>query len=146
MFSAAAAYERFMGRWSRALAPLLVRFAGLHDGDVVLDVGSGTGALAAAIAAAAPSGHIIGVDRTMAYLALARTRHGGRQVRFAQADAQAVPFGPERFDRTLSLLTLNFVPDPALALREMSRVTRPGGLVAAAVWDYGDGMTMLRAF
>jgi SAM-dependent methyltransferase len=146
MFSAGDAYEPFMGRWSRELAPLLVEFAGVRDGDAVLDVGSGTGALTAAVIAAAPSSRVTGIDRAAPYIALARTRHPGSRVRFEVGDAQQLRFPDGSFDRTVSLLVLNFIPDRAKALDEMTRVTRPGGTVAAAVWDYGDGMQMLRVF
>ena len=147
MFSLGDAYEHFMGRWSRDLARRLVQFAGVHDNDDdVLDVGSGTGALSAAIAAAAPSSRIVGVDRSEPYILAARARHPSERVHFEVADAQHLPFADGRFDRAISLLTLNFVPDPAKALHEMIRVTRSGGTVAAAVWDYGDGMEMLRVF
>lgn len=146
MFSAADAYERFMGRWSRPLAPLLVRFAEVRDGDALLDIGSGTGALAGALAAAAPSSRIVGVDPAASYVAFAQSRHPGHLVRFEEGDAQQLGFPDASFDRTLSLLVLNFIPDRAKALSEMARVTRPGGVVAAAVWDYGKGMEMLRLF
>lgn len=146
MFSSGNAYDRFMGRWSRELAPLLVRFAGVRDGETVLDVGSGTGALAAAVAAAAPRSTILGVEISPSYVAFARARHAGPRIRFEEGDAQKLNLEDAAFDRTLSLLVLNFVPDPAKALREMVRVTRPGGVVTAAVWDYGEGMEMLRAF
>jgi SAM-dependent methyltransferase len=146
MFSAADAYERFMGRWSRAIAPLLVRFAGVRDGDVLLDIGSGTGALAEAMASAAPSSRIVGVDPSAAYVAFAQRRHPGTLVRFEEGDAQQLRFEDDSFDRALSLLVMNFIPDRARALAELSRVTRQGGTVAAAVWDYGRGMEMLRVF
>jgi SAM-dependent methyltransferase len=146
MFSAGAAYERFMGRWSRELAPRLVRFAGVRDGELILDIGSGTGALAAAVVAAAPSSRIIGVDPAAPYVAFAQARRLGDRVGFEVGDAQQLRFTGRRFDRTLSLLVLNFINDPAKALAEMIRVTRPGGTVAAAVWDYGGEMAMLRVF
>src|SRR5262245_34696030 len=139
MFSDGDAYERLMGRWSRALAPLLVKFADIRDGDVVLDVGSGTGALTAAIVMAAPSSSVIGVDPAAQYVDAARTRHSAKLVRFEVGDAQQLRFADRTFDRTLSLLVLNFIPNRAKALNEMIRVTRRGGTVAAAVWDYGQG-------
>ena len=146
IFSVGAAYERFMGRWSRELAPLLVTFAGIRDGDAVLDVGSGTGALTTALAARAPSSRIIGIDPAASYVAFARQRHPGERVRFEVGDAQQLRFADASFDRTVSLLVLNFIPDPAKALDEMVRVTRRGGVVSGAVWDYGRGMEMLRVF
>lgn len=146
MFSEGDAYERFMGRWSRALAPQLVTFAGVRDGDTVLDVGSGTGALTGAVAARAPSSRIIGIDPAASYVAFAGTRHPGDRIRFETGDAQQLRFADRSFDRTLSLLVINFIPDAAKALDEMVRVTRSGGTVSAAVWDYGEGMEMLRVF
>ena len=146
MFSVGDAYERFMGRWSREMAPLLVKFAGVRDGDRVLDVGSGTGSLAAAIARLAPSSRIIGIDPAKSYVAFAQTRHPGDRIRFEVGDAQLLRFADGSFDRTLSLLVLNFIPDRSKALGEMIRVTRRGGTVASAVWDYDDGMEMLRVF
>jgi SAM-dependent methyltransferase len=142
MFSESDGYERFMGRWSRRLAPLFVTFAGVTEGDRVLDVGSGTGALSAA-AAAVDSVQVTGIEPSAAFVAYAREHVDGR---FEVGDALALPFSDRAFDRTLSMLVLNFVPDPAAALQQMMRVTRRGGVVAAAVWDYGDGMQMLRTF
>ena len=142
MFSESDGYERFMGRWSRRLAPLFVTFAGVTEGDRVLDVGSGTGALSSA-AAAIESVRVTGIEPSAAYVRYAQKHADGR---FEVGDALALPFSDDAFDRTLSMLVLNFVLDPAAALQQMIRVTRPGGVVAAAVWDYGDGMQMLRTF
>jgi len=146
VFSEAQAYERFMGRWSRGLAPHFVRFAGVRDGDTVLDVGSGTGALTAAIATKAPSSRIVGLDPSAPYVALAQSQQGSALVRFEVGDAQQMRFDDAMFDRTLSLLVVNFIPDARKALREMKRVTKSKGTIAAAVWDYGEGMEMLRVF
>lgn len=138
-------YERFMGRWSRRLAPLFVGFASINEADRVLDVGCGTGALSVA-AAAIPFTHVTGVDRSSAYISRAENEPGGQRIRFEVGDAAALRFCDATFDRTLSLLMLNHLPDPAAGLREMIRVTRRGGTVAAAIWDYGHGMEMLRIF
>jgi SAM-dependent methyltransferase len=146
MFSESEAYEQFMGRWSRQLAVPFVAFAGVKAHDGVLDVGSGTGALAAAVLSATDSSRVIGVDPSPAYVQYARTRTSSDRATFEEGDGQQLRFSNGEFDKTLSLLVINFIPDSNKALSEMVRVTRPGGIVAAAVWDYGEGMEMLRVF
>lgn len=146
MFSDADAYEHFMGRWSRLLATELVGFAEITDGDAVLDVGSGTGALAFAVRDATKTASVTGIDPSPQYVARAARDAADARVRFQVAGAEQLPFPDASFDTTLSMLVLNFVPDPARAAAEMSRVTRAAGTVAAALWDYADGMEMLRAF
>jgi len=101
-----------MGRWSCELAPLLVKFAGVRNGDAVLDLGSGTGALTAAVAAVAPCGRVIGIDPAAPYVAFAQARHPGDSIRFEVGDAQQLRFLDGSFDRTLSLLVLNFIRIP----------------------------------
>lgn len=147
MFADAEAYERFMGRWNRSLAPLLIDFSGLSETGPVLNVGSGTGALASAIASQSPQRQVVGIDRSQQYVDYANSRnpHPDR-ARFEVGDAQTLRFPDSTFESSLSLLVFNFIPDAAQALREVSRVTKPGGCVSVAVWDYGDGMTTLRAF
>ena len=147
MFAQSHAYEPFMGRWSRRLAPLFVEFAGVQDGESVLDVGSGTGALAVRDPRGAAQGarHRRRSGAGLRRRRRASGRRGGASAS-SSATREALDFSDGTFDRAVSLLALNFVPDPAQALAEQIRVTRPGGLVAAAVWDYGDGMQMLRAF
>lgn len=146
MFTESEAYEQFMGRWSRKLAVPFVAFATVQSGDDVLDVGSGTGSLADVVLAATESGRVVGVDPSIAYVDYARTRTKSERVVFEEGDGQQLRFSTATFDKALSLLVINFIPDAAKAVGEMIRVTKPGGTVAAAVWDYGEGMEMLRVF
>jgi SAM-dependent methyltransferase len=147
MFADAEAYERFMGRWSRAVAPLLVDFTGAPDRGRFLDVGSGTGSLAFAVAERKVGTHVLGIDPSKEYVAYAISRNPfPDRVGFEVGDAQQLRFSDATFGASLSLLVFNFIPDPAKALLEVRRVTRPGGRISAAVWDYGSGMRMLRAF
>lgn len=145
MFSAGDGYERFMGRWSRLLAVEFVAFAGVQDGHRVLDVGTGTGALATALAKAGSRTQVVGIDPSEGFVAYAR-KSAGPRTSFETGDAQSLRFGDASFDASLALLVMNFVPDPTKAIGEMRRVTRPGGTVGACVWDYDDGMKMLRIF
>lgn len=108
-------------------------------------MGCGTGALAFA-AVKAGSVSVTGIDPSEAYVRHAQERAAGYPIRFEVGDAQMLPYRDATFDRTLSMLVLNFLAEPATALREMIRVTSPKGIVAAAVWDFGDGMRMLRTF
>jgi len=146
MFSQADAYERFMGRWSRQLAPALVEYSEVNDGGAVLDVGSGTGALAFAVRDATTATRVLGIDLSPEYVQYAAAKNRDARVRFEVGDAQTLRMSDAAFDRTISLLVLNFVPDRRQALAEMIRVTKPGGIVTTAVWDYGAGMEMLRVF
>jgi SAM-dependent methyltransferase len=143
MFSQGEDYERFMGRWSRQLARRFVQFAGLAGVTRVIDVGCGTGALAAAIAEVAPAAEIVGVDPSAAFVELARSQTRGR---FEVGDSQALAFDDASFDAACACLVLNFIPDQKVALAEMRRVVRPSGTVAAVVWDHAEGMTMLKTF
>jgi ubiquinone/menaquinone biosynthesis C-methylase UbiE len=134
------AYEQVMGRWSRRLAPLLIRFGGLADGDRVLDVGCGTGSLNFALPEAASVAAVVGIDQAEVYLASARSRAGDLRFSFRHADARALPFPDASFDRAYSMLVLQFIPDADRAVAEMCRVVRPGGCVTAAVWDSFGGL------
>jgi ubiquinone/menaquinone biosynthesis C-methylase UbiE len=146
MFAASAGYERFMGRWSRQLAPAYIAFAGVKNGDRVLDVGTGTGSLAATLEATMPASEIVGVDPSESFIAYAQRNAKSPRAHFEVGDAQALKFNDASFDDALALLVMNFVPDPRKAVAEMKRVTRPQGIVSACVWDYDRGMQMLRFF
>jgi SAM-dependent methyltransferase len=146
MFTQSEGYERFMGRWSRRLAAEYLAFAGVRNGDRVLDVGTGTGALARSVVARFPHTESVGIDRSDAFVAAARHDGDSDRLRFEAGDAQALSFPDGSFDHAMSLLVLNFIPDHREAASEMRRVTRSGGIVSACVWDYGAGMQMLRFF
>lgn len=152
MFGDPAAYERFMGRWSVLLAPAFLDAVGLDRSGPpsrVVDVGSGTGHLARAVAERWPGSEVVGVDPAAGFVEAARARAeaegNAHRVRFEPGEAGALPLDDGCVDAAVALLVLNFVPDPDRAMAEMCRVTGPGGVVAAAVWDYGRGMGMLRA-
>jgi ubiquinone/menaquinone biosynthesis C-methylase UbiE len=112
----------------------------------VLDVGTGTGALASALEATVTSGEIVGIDPSEGFLSYAKKNAKSGRVRFEVGDAQALKFKDASFDQTMALLVMNFIPDHNKAIGEMRRVTRPGGIVSACVWDYNAGMEMLRFF
>ena len=146
MFSKSVEYERFMGRWSRLLAPAHIAFAGVKDGDRVLDIGTGTGALAATLEATMTSSEIVGIDPSNGFLAYAKKNAKSERLRFEVGDAQALQYKDASFDKTMAQLVMNFIPDHDKAIREMRRVTRPHSVVSACVWDYNAGMEMLRFF
>ncbi len=140
------AYERFMGGWSRLVAPAFVAWLGLPGGLWWVDVGCGTGALTSAILAAAAPSRVLGVDRSSAFADAARARVADEHAAFAVGDAGALPVASAGADVVVSGLVLNFLPDIAGALRDQTRAVRPGGTVAAFVWDYAAGMQSLRLF
>jgi ubiquinone/menaquinone biosynthesis C-methylase UbiE len=139
-------YELQMGRWSRRLAPPFIDFAGLGGGGQVLDVGCGTGNLSFALARQPGIGSVRAIDVSPVYVEHARRMNGDARVEFQVGDACAIPFTDDAFDHTLSMLVLQFVPQPDLAVREMRRVTRPGGTVAAVTWDTRGGFVAYRLF
>lgn len=148
MFNArdADSYEQMMGRWSRRLAPLFIEHAGAAPGERLLEVGCGTGSLTFTLARTIAFAELTAIDYADVYVAAARAQNQDPRIRIEHGDAAALGFLDAHFDRALSLLVLHFVPDPAGAVAEMRRVTRPGGVVAAAVWDSGGGMTAQRMF
>ncbi len=139
-------YELQMGRWSRRLAPLFIRFAGTTGALQVLDVGCGTGNLAMCLANDSKIVSVRSLDLSATYVEYANRRNVDVRLGFQAGDAHALPFPDASFDHTLSMLVLQFLPQPDLAVREMRRVTRPGGTVAAATWDTRGGFVTLRMF
>jgi SAM-dependent methyltransferase len=140
----AEAYDRFMGVHSRQLAPQLVDLARLASGDRALDVGCGPGALTTELVTRLGAGSVAAVDPSESFVAAARTRHTGVDVR--RASAEALPYADRAFDAALAQLVVHFMADPVAGLREMARVTRPEGAVAACVWDHGGGQGPLGLF
>ncbi len=141
---AATAYDRFMGRYSHLLSPQLADLAGVRDGQRALDVGCGPGALIAELVSRLGAGAVVAVDPSEPFVAAARERHPGVQVR--RASAEDLPFPDRTFDVSLAQLVVHFMSDPAAGLAEMARVTRRGGVVAACVWDHGGGQGPLSGF
>lgn len=137
-------YELQMGRWSRRLAPKLIEFAGITGGKHILDVGCGTGSLSFALAANPAIVDVTGIDISPDYIAYATRHNTDPRVTFHTADACALPFADASFDHALSMLVLFFIPDANAAVREMRRVTRPGGTAAAALWDTRGGLVFSR--
>jgi SAM-dependent methyltransferase len=142
----AAEYERSMGRWSRRMAPGLIAFAELGAAREVLDVGCGTGSLLFTLAGNPDFTWIAGIDAAEVYVAAAREKSTDKRIDIRHGDASAMPYDTASFDAALSQLVLQFVPEPEKALAEMRRVVRPGGVVAAAVWNSYGGMPHQRMF
>lgn len=139
-------YEIQMGRWSSILAPRFIEFAGLASASRVLDVGCGTGNLSFCIARDPSVEAVVGVDFSNTYVDYARGRNRDPRIELHQGDACALAFADASFDHSLSMLVLQFIPQAELAVREMRRVTRPGGTVAAATWDTRGGFVAYRLF
>ncbi|MCA9910603.1 MAG: class I SAM-dependent methyltransferase [Anaerolineae bacterium] len=138
------AYEQFMGRWSADVAALFLDHLQPAADSAWLDVGCGTGALTRMIAARVQPRRLVGVDSSLDFARYARQRNQGAT--FITASATALPAADDTFDFVVSGLALNFFPQPEQALREGVRVAKPGGIVAAYVWDYAGKMEFLRYF
>jgi len=141
---AADAYDRFMGRYSRPLAPHLADLAGIEPGWHALDVGCGAGALTTELVRRLGSASVAAVDPSPSFVAAVGERFPAVDVR--QAQAEHLPFTPGTFDAALAQLVVHFMADPVAGLGEMARVTRRGGVVAACVWDHAGGGSPLSAF
>jgi SAM-dependent methyltransferase len=128
------AYDRYMGRYSKQLAPAFVDFAGVGAGQTALDVGCGPGALTTELVRRLGPDAVAAVDPSEPFIAAARARHPGVDVR--RSSAEDLPYPDAAFDATLAQLVVHFMTDPVAGLREMARVTRAEGVVAACVWDF----------
>lgn len=146
IFANGDAYERYVGRWSRPVASEFLSWLSLSPGLRWVDVGCGTGALIETLLGNAAPQRVTGVEPSEAFLALARARLTDPRVEFKLGDAQALPLAAAEADVLVSGLALNFVPDKQGALAEMIRVVRPGGTIAAYVWDYAGEMQLMRYF
>ena len=142
--TAADVYDRHVGRYADALAAAMSGFADVRAGMRALDVGCGPGALTAELAQRLGAASVAAVDPSEPFAELCRARVPGAEV--AVAAAERIPHPDGEFDAVLSQLVVNFLDDAEAGVREMARVTRSAGTVAACVWDYAQGMTMLRAF
>ena len=138
------AYDRFMGRYSMPLAPTFADLAAVDGGQRVLDVGCGPGALTAELAERVGPKAVAAVDPAGQFVAALRERHPGVEVQ--RAAAEQLPFDDGTFDATLAQLVVHFMAQPVTGLREMARVTRRDGVVAACVWDHAGGGGPLSVF
>lgn len=139
-------YERYVGRWSRPIAREFLKWLAVPAGSKWLDVGCGTGALSQTILAHADPVSIKSVDRSNEFVAYARSRTQDQRIQFEVADAQSLSPELGVFDAIVSGLVLNFIPEPDKALAAMKRVARKGAVVGAYVWDYAEGMQLMRHF
>lgn len=139
-------YEPYVGRWSRLVARRFVEWLGVAEGARWIDVGCGTGALSETVLAQSRPASILGVDASEGFVAFAREAIVDRRARFEVADARGLPSQGSPYDAAVSGLVLNFLPEPREMIAEMARVVRPGGTVAAYVWDYAGEMQLMRRF
>jgi SAM-dependent methyltransferase len=140
------AYEPYVGRWSRPVARQFLEWLAPPSGNAWLDVGCGTGALTQAILQVAAPRAVKGIDAAQAYIDYVRARITDLRAAFQLGDAQALPVETSAYDAVVSGLALNFVSRPDRAVAEMARAVRPGGMIAAYVWDYAGKMQFMRHF
>jgi SAM-dependent methyltransferase len=141
---AASAYDRFMGRYSVRLSPQMAELSGVHAGQRVLDVGCGPGALTSELVSRTGSQNVAAIDPSASFVEAARARNPGVDVR--AGSAEELPFEDGAFDAALAQLVVHFMTDPVRGIGEMRRVVRPGGVVAACVWDHAGGQGPLGLF
>ncbi len=145
-WASGAAYESYVGRWSRLVAADFLAWLAIPQDARWLDVGSGTGALTEAILARAEPASVIGVDPSLAFVDHARAAITDPRASFVVGTADSTHLEDGAVDVAASGLVLNFVPDLAAALAELRRVVRPSGIIAGYVWDYAGGMELMRRF
>jgi len=146
LWGASDAYEQWMGRWSRKVAPLFLDWIDAPRGADWIDVGCGTGVLTAAVLERCEPSRVVGIDSSAGFLEAARHQVPDPRASFRQGDAQALREADDQFDVAVSGLVLNFVPDKDAMIGEMMRVVRPSGTVALYVWDYAGHMQVMRHF
>ena len=146
IWQSGAGYEGYVGRWSRRVAEAFIERLEVPAGSRWVAVGCGTGAIPETILTVADPASVVGVDPSEAFVAFAQSKVTDARASFALGDGAALPLPDAGADAAVSGLVLNFVPDPVAMLAEMARVTRPDGTVAVYVWDYADGMEMMRHF
>ena len=145
-WSSGSAYESYIGRWSRLVAPEFLDWLAIPPRRRWLDMGCGTGALTDAILARCEPRSVVGIDPSESFVAHARTTIVDARAKFQTGTAATTDLGDSEVDLVVSALVLNFVPDLGAALVEARRVVSPGGVVAGYVWDYAEGMQLLRRF
>jgi len=138
-------YEQYVGRWSRRVAPLFLSWLDLPPGSRWADIGCGTGALSAAVLDHCSPSYLVGVEPSEGFLNLASQNLGG-QAAFLLGSSAPLPLSDGEFDVIVSGLVLNFLPDLPAALSEMIRASKPGGTIAAYVWDYAGRMEIIKLF
>jgi trans-aconitate methyltransferase len=142
----AAAYDGFMGRWSRLLARQFVEWLGIRSSAVWLEIGCGTGSMTSAICELADPASVLACDTAPDFVAYCKKHLTHPQLTVAPTTPGCIPSVAGGFDAVVSNFVLNFLPVPASALQQMRETCRPGGCVAATVWDYSEGMDFLRLF
>ncbi len=145
-WSSGNAYERFMGRWSSLVAEKFLKWLAIPEGKIWLDVGCGTGSLSKLILKTQKPAKIISVDSSEEFISYAIKNVNHPSVQFNVGNAKTLNIDSASIDAVVSGLALNFFPDPEIVIREMMRVIKPGGKIGIFLWDYSEGMQMLRYF